>query len=85
MGKGPVGRFTDLVQSGAFQLHLENKTFPADTSIYFLQGDSFGTSPRAWFGCLEGFHPVSATSDARREPLGCGRSALSQGCCYLAM
>ncbi|ELK11652.1 Thyroglobulin [Pteropus alecto] len=72
VGKGPVGRFADLVQSGAFQLHLDNKTFPADTSIYFLQGDSFGTSPRTRFGCLEGFYPVSDTSDALRDPLGCG-------------
>ncbi|XP_028356426.2 thyroglobulin isoform X14 [Physeter macrocephalus] len=71
VGKDLVGRFADLIQSGKFQLHLDSKTFPADTSIRFLQGDRFGTSPRTQFGCLEGFHQVSATSNASQDPLGC--------------
>uniref|UniRef100_A0A8I3RWH6 Thyroglobulin n=1 Tax=Canis lupus familiaris TaxID=9615 RepID=A0A8I3RWH6_CANLF len=71
VGKDLIGRFTDLIQSGGFQLHLDSKTFPADTSIYFLQGDRFGTSPRTWFGCLEGFHQVLAPSNAPQDPWGC--------------
>ncbi|XP_044100852.1 thyroglobulin [Neovison vison] len=71
VGKDLIGRFTDLIQSGGFQLHLDSKTFPADTSIYFLQGDHFGTSPRTWFGCLEGFRQVLAASNATQDPLGC--------------
>ncbi|XP_073086260.1 thyroglobulin [Manis javanica] len=71
VGKNLIGRFIELIQSGVFQLHLDSKTFSADTSISFLQGDSFGNSPRTWFGCLEGFHRVSTTSNARQDPLGC--------------
>lgn len=78
MGKDLIGRFIELIQSGVFQLHLDSKTFSADTSISFLQGDSFGNSPRTWFGCLEGFHRVSTTSNARQDPLGCGRSPRPQ-------
>ncbi|XP_037369130.1 thyroglobulin [Talpa occidentalis] len=68
---GLVGAFAELVQSGAFQLHLDSKTFPADTSIRFPQGDSFGTSARTWFGCLEGFHRVLTPGNNIQEPLGC--------------
>ncbi|XP_005398080.1 PREDICTED: thyroglobulin [Chinchilla lanigera] len=68
---GLLGRFTDLVQSGMFQLHLDSKTFLADTSIRFLQRDSFSTSPQTWFGCMEAFHRVLATSKASQDPLGC--------------
>ncbi|XP_016071478.1 PREDICTED: thyroglobulin [Miniopterus natalensis] len=71
VGKDLVGRFADLVQSGMFQFHLDSKTFLADTSIHFLQGDSFGPSPRTRYGCLEGFHPVAAPSNASQDPLGC--------------
>ncbi|XP_058132055.1 thyroglobulin [Dasypus novemcinctus] len=71
VGKDLLGRFADLIQSGGFQLHLDSKTFPADTSIRFLQGDRFGTSPRTWFGCLEGFHRVPATSRAHQDAQGC--------------
>ncbi|XP_046498238.1 thyroglobulin [Equus quagga] len=71
VGKNLIRRFADLIQSGAFRLHLDSKTFPVDTSIRFIQGASFGTSPRTWFGCLEGFHQVSATSSAGQDPLGC--------------
>ncbi|KAL4842678.1 hypothetical protein H8958_015991 [Nasalis larvatus] len=70
VGKDLLGRFTDLIQSGSFQLHLDSKTFPADTTIRFLQGDHFGTSPRTWFGCLEGFYQV-LTSEASQDGLGC--------------
>ncbi|XP_014400466.1 PREDICTED: thyroglobulin [Myotis brandtii] len=71
LGKGLAGRFADLIRSGEFRLHLDAKTFPADTSLRFLHGDSVGTSPRTRYGCLEGFHPVSAPSDASQDPLGC--------------
>ncbi|MBZ3872023.1 Thyroglobulin [Sciurus carolinensis] len=71
VGKDLLGRFADLIHSGMFQLHLDSKVFPADPSIRFLQGDNLGTSPRTWFGCLEGFSRVSATSKAREDPLGC--------------
>ncbi|XP_055968176.1 thyroglobulin [Sorex fumeus] len=71
VGKNLIGRFADLIQSGTFQLHLDSKIFPADTSIRFLQGDHFGTSPRTWFGCLEGFHRVSTINNALENPLGC--------------
>uniref|UniRef100_A0ABI7WJ79 Thyroglobulin n=1 Tax=Felis catus TaxID=9685 RepID=A0ABI7WJ79_FELCA len=71
VGKDLIGRFADLIQSGEFQLYLDSKSFPADPSIYFLQGDSFGTSPRTWFGCLEGFHQVLATGSAPWDPPGC--------------
>ncbi|XP_057591090.1 thyroglobulin isoform X2 [Hippopotamus amphibius kiboko] len=71
VGKDLIGRFAYLIQSGQFQLHLDSKTFPADTSIRFLQGDRFGTSPRTQFGCLKGFRQVSATSYASQDPLGC--------------
>ncbi|XP_066120712.1 thyroglobulin [Saccopteryx bilineata] len=70
-GPDLAGRFADLIQSGVFQLHLDSKTFPADTSVRFLQGDSFGPSPATQYGCLEGFYRVSATSNASRDPLGC--------------
>ncbi|XP_016869284.1 thyroglobulin isoform X4 [Homo sapiens] len=69
VGKDLLGRFTDLIQSGSFQLHLDSKTFPAET-IRFLQGDHFGTSPRTWFGCSEGFYQV-LTSEASQDGLGC--------------
>ncbi|XP_040586580.1 thyroglobulin isoform X2 [Mesocricetus auratus] len=68
VGQDLLGRFADLIQSGKFQLHLDSKTFPADTSLYFLHGDSFVTSPRTQLGCLEGFYRVSVTS---QDPLGC--------------
>ncbi|KAF5915298.1 hypothetical protein HPG69_011763 [Diceros bicornis minor] len=71
VGKNLMGRFADLIQSGVFQLHLDSKTFSVDTSIRFLQGDNFATSPRTWFGCLEGFYQVSATSNTSQDPLGC--------------
>ncbi|KAM5314931.1 thyroglobulin [Glossophaga mutica] len=71
VGKDLVGRFADLIQSGTFQLHLDSKTFSADTSVSFLQGDSFGTSPRTRYGCLEGFYLISAASNATQDPLGC--------------
>ncbi|XP_037658919.1 thyroglobulin isoform X3 [Choloepus didactylus] len=71
VGKDLIGRFAGLIQSGAFQLHLDSKTFPADTSIRFLQGDRFGASPRTWYGCVEGFHRVSATSRASQDAQGC--------------
>ncbi|KAB0371896.1 hypothetical protein FD755_016834 [Muntiacus reevesi] len=70
-GKYLAGRFADLIQSGTFQLHLDSKTFSADTSIRFLQGDRFGTSPRTEFGCLEGFGRVVTTSNASQDALGC--------------
>lgn len=82
MGKDLAGRFADLIQSGAFQLHLDAKTFPADTSIRFLQGDSWGASPRTRYGCLEGFRPVSAPRNASQDPLGCGRSTPFPGRCH---
>nr|XP_034372442.1 thyroglobulin isoform X2 [Arvicanthis niloticus] len=68
MGQDLLGRFADLIQSGKFQLHLDSKTFSADTTLYFLNGDSFVTSPRTQLGCLEGFYRVSTTS---QDPLGC--------------
>ncbi|KAB1257965.1 Thyroglobulin [Camelus dromedarius] len=71
VGEDLIGRFADLVQSGTFQLQVDSKTFQADTSIRFLQGDRFGTSPRTRFGCLEGFRQVSAISNASQDPLGC--------------
>ncbi|XP_054446492.1 thyroglobulin [Pteronotus mesoamericanus] len=71
VGKNLVGRFADLIRSGVFQLYLDSKTFTADTSIRFLHGDGFGTSPRAQYGCLEGFHPASAAGNASQDPLGC--------------
>nr|AIY27452.1 thyroglobulin [Fukomys anselli] len=71
LGKDLLGRFSDQVQSSTFQLHLDSKTFLADTSFLFLQGNSFAASPRTWFGCMEGFSRVSATSNASGEPLGC--------------
>ncbi|XP_006155589.1 thyroglobulin [Tupaia chinensis] len=71
VGKDLLGRFADLIQSGAFHLHLDSKTFPADTSLRFLQGDRFGTSPRTRIGCLEGFHRVAATSKDSQDPLVC--------------
>lgn len=70
MGQDLLGRFADLIQSSKFQFHLDSKTFPADTSLYFLHGGSFVTSPRTQLGCLEGFYRISATS---QDPLGCGR------------
>ena len=76
-GKNLAGRFADLIQSGTFQLHLDSKTFSADTSIRFLQGDRFGTSPRTQFGCLEGFGRVVTASNASQDALGCGRCLLS--------
>ncbi|XP_004642544.1 thyroglobulin [Octodon degus] len=82
---GLVGRFTDLVQSGMLQLHLDSKTFLADTSIRFLQGDSFGTTPQTRFSCTEAFYRVLATSNASQDPLGCvmcpeGSYALDEQC-----
>ncbi|KAM6215082.1 thyroglobulin [Rhynchocyon petersi] len=72
MGKDLVGRFADLIHSGEFQLHLDSKTFPADTSIRFVQGDSFGSSPSVRFGCLEGFYRVLASMDSVGQDLrGC--------------
>ncbi|XP_060058359.1 thyroglobulin [Erinaceus europaeus] len=71
LGKDLVGRFADLIQSGTFQLHLDSKTFQADTSVHFFQGDSLVASPRTWFGCLEGFYPILATPSFIQDPLGC--------------
>uniref|UniRef100_A0A8C4FDB8 Thyroglobulin n=1 Tax=Catagonus wagneri TaxID=51154 RepID=A0A8C4FDB8_9CETA len=71
VGKDLAGRFADLIQSGTFQLHLDSRTFPADPSIHFLPGDNLGTSPRTWFGCLEGFRQVPATSSTSQDPPGC--------------
>uniref|UniRef100_A0A8C0WJV7 Thyroglobulin n=1 Tax=Castor canadensis TaxID=51338 RepID=A0A8C0WJV7_CASCN len=71
VGQDLLGRFEDLIQSGTFQLHLDSKTFPADTSLRFLQGGDFSTFPSTSLGCLEGFSRVSATSGASQDPLGC--------------
>ncbi|XP_004580794.2 thyroglobulin [Ochotona princeps] len=71
VGKDLLGHFAELVQSGTFQLHLDAKTFQADTSIRFLQRDHFGTSPWPWFGCTEGFHRVLPASEAVQDLLGC--------------
>lgn len=73
MGQDLLGRFANLIQSGKFQLHLDSKTFSADTILYFLNGDRFVTSPTTQLGCLEGFYRVSTTS---QDPLGCGRYML---------
>lgn len=79
VGQDLLGRFADLIQSGKFQLHLDSKTFPADTTLYFLHGDSFVTSPRTQLGCLEGFYRVSVTS---QDPLVCGRYPPPSGLRY---
>jgi thyroglobulin len=79
VGQDLLGRFEDLIQSGTFQLHLDSKTFPADTSLRFLQGGDFSTFPSTSLGCLEGFSRVSATSGASQDPLGCGRSTFVSG------
>ncbi|XP_028389694.1 thyroglobulin [Phyllostomus discolor] len=73
VGEDLVGRFADLIQSGTFQLHLDSKTFPADTSLRFLQGDGFGASPGTRYGCLEGFQLISAAGSATQDPLGCAK------------
>lgn len=79
VGQDLLGRFADLIRSGKFQLHLDSKTFPADTALYFLHEDSFVTSPRTQLGCLEGFYRVSGTS---QDSLGCGRYPPPSGLRY---
>ncbi|XP_036597527.1 LOW QUALITY PROTEIN: thyroglobulin [Trichosurus vulpecula] len=59
MGNDLVGRFVKLIQNGGFQLHLDSKTFPADTTIQFLRGDYFDMSPSVQFGCKKGFQKYS--------------------------
>uniref|UniRef100_A0A8C6RKV2 Thyroglobulin type-1 domain-containing protein n=1 Tax=Nannospalax galili TaxID=1026970 RepID=A0A8C6RKV2_NANGA len=71
LGQDLLGRFTDLIQRGKFQLDLDSKTFSADTFLYFLHGDHFGISPRIRLGCLEGFYRVSTPSEDNQDPLGC--------------
>ncbi|KAK1331879.1 hypothetical protein QTO34_007555 [Cnephaeus nilssonii] len=71
LGQGPRRALRGSDPKRRFQLHLDAKTFPADTALRFLLGDSVGPSPRTRYGCLEGFHPVSAPSSAGQDPLGC--------------
>uniref|UniRef100_A0A5F8G4Q9 Thyroglobulin n=1 Tax=Monodelphis domestica TaxID=13616 RepID=A0A5F8G4Q9_MONDO len=59
MGNDLVGRFAKLIQSGGFQLYLDSKIFPADTTIRFLRGGDFDTSPAIQFGCKKGFQKNS--------------------------
>uniref|UniRef100_G3WK69 Thyroglobulin n=1 Tax=Sarcophilus harrisii TaxID=9305 RepID=G3WK69_SARHA len=59
VGNDLVGRFVKLIQSGDFQLHLDSKTFPADTTIRFLRGDDFEIFPSVQFGCKKGFQKNS--------------------------
>ncbi|KAM4865279.1 thyroglobulin [Thomomys bottae] len=71
VGQDLLARFTDLIRSGMFQLHLDSKTFQADTTLRFIQGDDYSTSPRTQFGCLEGFYPVPTMNEDNQDPLGC--------------
>ncbi|XP_042555885.1 thyroglobulin isoform X1 [Dipodomys spectabilis] len=71
VGQDLLARFADLIRSGTFQLHLDSKTFQADATLRFIQGDSYSTSPRTRFGCLEGFYPVPAMRETNQDPLGC--------------
>ncbi|XP_027701311.1 thyroglobulin [Vombatus ursinus] len=71
VGNDLVGRFVKLIQSGGFQLHLDSKTFPADTTIQFLQGDYFDISPSVQFGCKKGFQKNSPPAKTVLYSPGC--------------
>ncbi|KAG8515493.1 Thyroglobulin, partial [Galemys pyrenaicus] len=68
---GHAGRFAELTGSGAFQLQLDSKTFPADASIRVRQGDGLGTAPRTWFGCVGGFARALTSGSDVQDPPGC--------------
>ncbi|XP_074058234.1 thyroglobulin [Macrotis lagotis] len=71
VGNDLVGRFVKLIQSGGFQLHLDSKTFPADTTIRFLRGDDFDISPNVQFGCKKGFQKNSPSEKTVLDLPGC--------------
>ncbi|XP_025021113.1 thyroglobulin, partial [Python bivittatus] len=70
-GENLLGRFEELIKSGGFVLHLDNKQFQADTSIRFPgRGDS-GTSPKVYLGCKSGFQTVLTTGEVVPNSQGC--------------
>ncbi|XP_048214590.1 thyroglobulin [Perognathus longimembris pacificus] len=71
VGQDLLARFADLIQSGGFQLHLDAKTFQAEATLRFIQGDSYSAAPSTQFGCLEGFYRVPTMSEASQDTLGC--------------
>lgn len=72
VGENLLGRFEELIKTGGFILHLDNKQFQADTSIRSPgRGDS-GMSPKVSLGCKSGFHKVLTTGEVIPNSQGCG-------------
>ncbi|XP_070604754.1 thyroglobulin, partial [Erythrolamprus reginae] len=69
VGENLLGRFEELIQSGGFVLHLDNKQFQADTSIRG-RGKS-GMSPKVSLGCQNGFRKVLTTGEVIPNSQGC--------------
>ncbi|XP_043922872.1 thyroglobulin [Protopterus annectens] len=64
-------RFVNQIRSGSYQLNLDGKTFPADTSVAFIHDEEFVISPLVWLGCYEGFRKVSVFQKSLDNIRGC--------------
>uniref|UniRef100_A0A803TPB3 Thyroglobulin n=1 Tax=Anolis carolinensis TaxID=28377 RepID=A0A803TPB3_ANOCA len=60
VGANLIGRFEELIRSGGFVLHLDNKQFQADTSFRFSRNEDYDISPQVHLECRTGFQKVSA-------------------------
>ncbi|KAM3840976.1 thyroglobulin [Vipera latastei] len=71
VGENLLGRFEELIKTGGFIIHLDNKQFQADTFIRSPgRGDS-GMSPKVSLGCESGFHKVLTTGEVIPNSQGC--------------
>nr|XP_060628748.1 thyroglobulin [Anolis sagrei ordinatus] len=71
VGANLIGRFEELIRSGGFVLHLDNKQFQADTSFRFFRNEDFDISPEVHLECGSGFQKVSAAEGVPSNLQGC--------------
>ncbi|XP_029141925.1 thyroglobulin-like, partial [Protobothrops mucrosquamatus] len=71
VGENLLGRFEELIKTGGFILHLDNKQFQADTSLRSPGRGESGMSPKVSLGCKSGFHKVLITGEVIPNSQGC--------------
>uniref|UniRef100_A0A803TSW9 Thyroglobulin n=1 Tax=Anolis carolinensis TaxID=28377 RepID=A0A803TSW9_ANOCA len=71
VGANLIGRFEELIRSGGFVLHLDNKQFQADTSFRFSRNEDYDISPQVHLECRTGFQKVSAAEGVSSNLQGC--------------
>ncbi|XP_070796422.1 thyroglobulin [Pituophis catenifer annectens] len=71
VGENLLGRFEELIKSGGFVLHLDNKQFQADTSIRLPGRGNSDMSPEVSLGCKNGFQKVLTSGEVIPNSQGC--------------